>query len=123
MQSSEYSKYFVETTELLLHKLETWLPNDESIKSALFRFKNAQTVTGPKLIITQFMEHILPHRDLLWKKNTKLFDLVSDFGNPDMFHHLNEEQQAFVWKKLEAMVLLAAKALNIPHESLFTTYP
>lgn len=121
MNNNDYTKYFVETTDLLLKQLKSWLPDDQSITSAISRFETAKTVLGPKLIIAKFMEHVLPCRDLLWKKDPEFFDIVHEFGDVSMFHHLSADNQLFVWKKIEAMVILASKVLNIPHESLFTS--
>lgn len=119
MDSSEYAKYFIDSTEILLNKLKTWLPEDASIKAAIIQFDTAKKVIGPRLLMAKFIEHVLPCKQLLWAKDAEFFNIVSEFGDVNMFHHLSAQNQLFVWKKIEAMVLLAAKALNIPHESLF----
>lgn len=123
--SMDYQTYFVDSLENLINDLQTYLPSDSTIKSNVIRYQATKKVMGKRIIMVTFFEAAQPHLGFLWKKDPMFFDkirgnAVADFGSSETWNGLTDKQKDTIWTKIEAMVLLAAKAMGIPESRLQT---
>ena len=122
---AEYQNYFVDSLDNLVNELQTVLPNDPTIKSNSIKYQATRSVMGNRIIMVTFFEAAQPHLGYLWRKDPVFFDkirgnAVADFGSSETWNGLTPKQKESIWLKIEAMVLLAAKALNVPQSALNT---